>query len=162
MLLTTVYLFVKLHDSNYIVITYLWRPFHRCFVHFRRNWNIKTSLIDSFATFLLLLYMKFLYVSFDLLTPVPIYNIDGKTLSKYYLYWDGTVEYFGRVHLPYAILAITVLIIFNILPLLVLCLYPCRPMVSKMSKLLQISKSEFTHFHGCISRLLQGWYKWQP
>ena len=125
-LLTTVYLFVKLHDSNYIVITYLWRPFHRCFAQFRRDWNIKTSLIDSFATFFLLSYMKFLSVSFDLLTPVPIFNIDGKTPSKHYLYWDGTVEYFGSEHLPYAILAITVLIIFNILPLLLLCLYPCR------------------------------------
>ena len=52
-LLVVVYLFVKLHDSNYKVIVCLWRPFHRCFVHFRRDWNIKTSLIDSFATFII-------------------------------------------------------------------------------------------------------------
>ena len=125
-LLVVAYVFVKLHDSNIKIIVCLWRPFHSCFVHFRRDWNIKTSLIDSFATFLLLTYMKFLSVSCDLLVPAPIFNIDGETLSRYYLYWDGTVEYFGSEHLPYAILAITVLIIFNILPLLVLCLYPCQ------------------------------------
>ena len=125
-LLFVVYLFVKLHDSNFKLIVCLWSPFHRCFVHFRRDWNIKTSLIDSFATFLLLSYMKFLSVSFDLLVAEPIFNISGKTLSKYYLYWDGTIEFFGSEHLPYAILAITVLIIFCILPLLLLCLYPCR------------------------------------
>ena len=125
-LLVVVYLFVKLHDSNSKYIIFLWRPFHRCFVHFRKHWNIKTSLIDSFATFLLLTYMKFLSISCDVLAPVPIYNIDGKTLSRYYLYWDGTVEFFGREHLPYAILALSVVIIFCILPLLDLCLYPCR------------------------------------
>ena len=125
-LLVVVYLFVKIYDSNFKVIVCLWRPFHRCFLHFRRDWNIKTSLIDSFATFLLLSYMKFLSVSCDLLTPVTIFNIDGETLSKHYLYWDATIEFLGSEHLPYAILAITVVIIFNIIPLLLLCLYPCR------------------------------------
>ena len=122
-LLIVAYLVVKLHDSNVIS---LWRPFHRCFVHFRNNWNINSSLIDAFATFLLLSYMKFLSVSFDLLTPVRISNIYGPMQSKQYLYWDGTIRYFGSEHLPYAILAVTVAIIFNILPLLLLCLYPCR------------------------------------
>ena len=126
-LLVVVYLFVKLHDSTFIVI-YLWRPFRRCFLYFRKDWNVKTSLIDSFATFLLLSYVKFLSVSFDLLTPVhvTVLNIDGKTLSKHHLYWDAAVEFFGFEHLPYGILALTVVIIFNIIPLLLLCLYPCR------------------------------------
>ena len=125
-LLVVVYMFVKLYDSNCKFIVCLWKPFRRCFVNIRKDWNIKTSLIDAFATFLLLSYMKFLSVSSDLLTPVSIFTIDGKTLSKRYLYWDATIEYFGSDHLPYAILALTVVIIFNILPLLLLCLYPCR------------------------------------
>ena len=124
-LLVVTYLLVKLHDSHINLIVWLWRPFHRCFVHFRRDWNIKTSLIDAFATFLLLSYMKFLSVSFDLLSPVRIFNIYGKS-SKLYLYWDGTIEYFGSEHLPYAILALVVLMLFNVLPLLLMCLYPCR------------------------------------
>ena len=125
-LLVVLYLFVKLHDSNCKFIVCLWRPFRRCFLRFRTDWNIKTSLIDAFATFLLLSYMKFLSVSFDILIPVALFNIDGETLSKRYLYWDGTIEIFGSEHLPYAILALTVVIIFNIVPLLLLCLYPCR------------------------------------
>ena len=43
-----------------------------------------------------------------------------------YTYYDGSVEYFGSEHLPYAIVAICICIIFNIMPLLLLCLYPCR------------------------------------
>ena len=153
-LLVVVYMFVKLHDSNFKVIICLWRPFHRCFVHFRRDWNIKTSLIDAFATFLLLSYMKFLYVSFKLLTPVPIFNAKGETLSKYYLYWDGTIEYFGSEHLPYAILALTVLIIFNIFPLLLLFLYPFR----WFQKCLNYSKFHSQVLHNFMDAF-QGCYK---
>ena len=125
-LLAVAYLLVKLHDSNFKLIVCLWRPFHRGFIHFRRDWNIKTSLVGAFATFLLLSYLKFLSVSFDLLVPTHVYNANGKTLNKQYLYWDGTIEYFGKDHLPYAILAIIVLTFFNIIPMLLLCLYPSK------------------------------------
>ena len=125
-LLVIAYLLVTLHDSGVKLIVWMWRPFHRCFVHFRRNWNIKTSLIDAFATFLLLSYTKFLSVSFDLLIPMYLFNIRDKHLNKLYLFWSGTTEYFGSEHLPYAILALAVVIVFNILPFLLLCLYPSR------------------------------------
>ena len=36
---------------------------------------------------------------------------------KTVLYYDGTVEYFGRQHFPYALLAVTVFIVFNLLPI---------------------------------------------
>ena len=104
----------------------MWKPFHKCFVHFRRQWDIRKSLIDAFATFLLLSYFKLLSVSFDILYPTPIYNESGQLLNKSYLYYDATVEYFGKEHLPYGIAAIVVLLVFIICPLLLLCLYPCR------------------------------------
>ena len=43
-----------------------------------------------------------------------------------YLYVAGDVEYFGSQHLPFAIIAIIVMIVFLILPTLLLFLYPCR------------------------------------
>ena len=125
-LLVVAYLLVKLHDSDIHFIVLLWKPFHRCFAHFRRHWNIKTSLVDAFATFLLLSYTKFLSVSLDLLTPVHVMNSHGKTINQRYLYWDATIEFFGWKHLPYAILALAVLIIFTLLPLLLMCLYPSK------------------------------------
>ena len=36
------------------------------------------------------------------------------------------MEYFGQEHLPYALLAFTVLIVFTFFPILLLCVYPCR------------------------------------
>ncbi len=124
LLILIVYSLVELYGRNCKIVVWLWKPFRRCFTRFQRTY-IQTSLVDAFASFLLLSYVKFLSVSFDLLIPVHLHDVHGESLEPY-LYFDGTVEYFGKQHLPYAILAITILIIFNILPLLLLCLYPCR------------------------------------
>ena len=124
LLIVLTYLLVEMHDHNVRIVVWLWKPFHAYFVHFRRNSNIKGSLINAFATFLLLSYVKFLYTSFAFLLPVNVYNIHGR--SKQYLYYDGTVEYFGPEHLPFAILAVAVVLVFNIFPLLLLLLYPCQ------------------------------------
>ena len=126
LLIVVTYLFVEMHDHNFRILVWLWKPFHSCFAHFRREWNIRGSLINAFATFLLLSYVKFLYTSFSFLFPIHVYNIHGKALSKLYLYYDGTVEYFGKEHLPFAILALVVLLLFNIFPMLLLVVYPCR------------------------------------
>ena len=90
-LIVTSYILVELHDHNFRLIVWLWKPFHRCFVSFRREWNIKSSLIDAFCTFLLLSYFKFLSVSFDVLVPVSIFNIHEERNEKYYLLFDGSV-----------------------------------------------------------------------
>ena len=41
------------------------------------------------------------------------------------LYYGGTVEYFRGEHIPFAVLASIVLLLFTFLPIL-LCLYPCQ------------------------------------
>ncbi len=122
------YLLIRLYDSNFKPLVIIWKPFRGIFGLFKRNWEIRTSLIDAFATFFLLSYVKFLNVSFDLLAPVVVYQLSssGKLTYSWRLYYDATVPYFGETHLPYAILAITVLTLFVILPTLLLILYPFR------------------------------------
>ena len=124
LLIIITYSLVELHARNCKIVVWLWKPFRRCFIRFQRTY-IQTSLVDAFASFLLLSYVKFLSVSFDFLVPVHLYDVHGESMEPY-LYFDGTIEYFGKKHLPYAILAIIVLTVFNILPLLLLCFYPCR------------------------------------
>ena len=123
LLIVITYLLVEMHDHDVRIVVWLWKPFHSCY---KRQWNIKGSLINAFATFLLLSYVKFLFTSFAFLFPVKIFNIHGRALSQLYLYYDGTVEYFGTEHLPFAILALVALFVFNIFPLLLLVLYPCQ------------------------------------
>ena len=125
-LIGIVFILVILHDNGFRVILWAWKPFHKCLSRFRRKWNIRTSLIDALASFLLLSSMKFISVSFNLLVPTQLFLKNGKTVGRPYLFYDGTVEMFSEEHRPYAILAVTVLLVFIILPLLLLCLYPCR------------------------------------
>ena len=115
-----------LHDSGNRIIMWLWKPFHCCLSRFRRQWNIKTSLIDAFATFLLLSYVKLLSISFDILVPTQLLQENGKPRPEMYLFYDGSVELFKEEHKPYAIIAFVILIVFILFPLILLCLYPCR------------------------------------
>ena len=126
-LIILTYTLVRLHYHNCALVVWLCRPFIGCFARCRRQWNIQNSLVDAFATFLLLSYVKFLSVSFDILMPTFAWDMNS-TMQPPVLYYDGTVEYFGKdhVHLPYALLALAVLLVFTFLPILLLCVYPCR------------------------------------
>ena len=123
-LLFIMYVCIELHANNFRPVVWVWRPFHYCFVRFRRQWNIGTSITDAFATFLLLSYYKFLSISFDLLMYTVPYNIQGEPSQNYYLYYDGGIEYFGKHHLPLGILAIFVILVFNVAPIVLLLVYP--------------------------------------
>ena len=118
------YLLIVLNDRNYRVVTIMWSPFRLLFSLFRRNWNIRTSVVDAYATFFLLSLVKFLCVSFDLLVPTKVYNLPGDNYNyTLALYYAGDIKYFGKEHLPYGILAIAVLCVFVILPTVTLALY---------------------------------------
>ena len=83
-LIVATYIIVELHDNDFRIVVWLWKPFRYCFACYRRQWDIRTSLVDTFATFFLLSYVKFLSVSFDLLIPVYLYNVRGETISESY------------------------------------------------------------------------------
>ena len=124
-LIIVTYVLIELHDHNFRLMVWVWKPFHRCFARFRQQWDIRTSIIDAFATFLLLSNVKFLSVSLDLLTPTHVFSTNGSVVGMY-LYYDASIEYFGKKHLPYAILAVFVVLTFILFPLLLLLLYPMR------------------------------------
>ena len=125
LLIVVSYVLIELHARNFRLLVCLWKPFRRFFIHFRKQWNIKTSVIEVFATFLLLSNVKFLSVSFDLLTPTEVHNINGSSLGLF-LYYDASIVYFGKEHLPYAVLALLFLLIFVLLPIALLLLYPMQ------------------------------------
>ena len=122
------YVMIELYDRNFRPLVIMWKPFRRLFGLFRENWNLRTSLIDSFATTFLLANIKFQSVSFDLLTPVKVYYLydTGNWTYSYRLFYDATVPYFGSRHLPYAIIAVIVIVLFTVIPVFVLILYPFR------------------------------------
>ena len=119
------YLLVSLYDHNVRIIFCLFKPIVSLFIRFRRQWNIRHSLVDAFATFLLLSYVKILSVSVDLLTPVVLYDQTNTPVPQLYLFNQGDMAYLSSHHLPYACLAVFFLLTFTLVPMLLLFLYPC-------------------------------------
>ena len=68
---------------------WLWKPFHRHFVHFRRRLDSTASIANVFTTFLLLSFSKILFVSFTLFYTSPVLHNHP---TKCFLYYDTTVE----------------------------------------------------------------------
>jgi len=114
---------VFLHD-RYAIVVLLWSPMGKITKCIRKNWNIQGSLIQAFATFLVLSYVKIANISFQLLTPTVVQNERGEYVKKGYLFNAGNFEYFGSSHFPYGILAVFMLLGFNLLPIIILTLYP--------------------------------------
>ena len=64
-------------------------------------------------------------MSLSLLTPTHVFNDSGSHID-HVLRYDPSIRFFGVGHLPYAILAVAVLLTFGAIPPIVLLLYPLR------------------------------------
>ena len=125
LLIATAYIIVQLHDCGFRPLLYMWKPFHRFFARFRRQWGIQTTLMDAFVTFFFLSTTKLFSVSFSLLSYTLLYKSDGKQYS-FNLFFDPNIKYFSREHLPYALLALGILIVFIVFPTSLMFCYRCK------------------------------------
>ena len=83
----------------------------------------KTPIIHSITTFLILSYTQYTVVSFLILSRLTLYGEEEKEHGSF-VRLQGTVEYFGPHHLPYAIPAVLVLLFLTLPPPLLLISYP--------------------------------------
>jgi len=129
-LILLTYICIKLHDHNFVPVVLLWKPFHRFFVYFRRNWDYQASVINAFATFFLLSFSTILFVTFIVtyhISPYALYS--NGTFLKHMplvLYYDPTVEYFSKDHLTFVYGSFCVTLLLILIPTLLLILYPIR------------------------------------
>ena len=123
-LLIVMYSFVTLRDRGCRVIVKIWKPFYFLLSRFQSKLNLKTSLIDTFATFLLFSYMKIGFAAFYVLAPTPVWSPDGSYRLAVYI--DPSVAYFGSSHIGYAVIALLLAIVVLIIPIILLFLYPFR------------------------------------
>ena len=147
------YVLIELHARNCRPVVWLWKPFCFLCVRFRRNWEAKTSIIDAFGTFLLLSYTKILLVSFSLLTPANVFISNGRSVEKI-LKFNPSVHFFQGDHLPYAILALIILLTIRMIPPLLLLLYPSHT----FQRLLSLFKLQ-SHGLQTFVDAFQGCYK---
>ena len=125
LLVSLAYLLIQMHARGCLLLNILWFPFKRCYNRIQTDSAKNASIIDVFASFLVLAYVKFLCVSFDFLIPTRVYDIHGQEAGTL-LYYNANIGYWGSKHLPYGILAVIVTVVFNFFPLILLLLYPLR------------------------------------
>jgi len=155
LLLIITHKFVKLYGKNQVVAAIL-KPAVKLIMKFKSSGNIRTSMIDSFATFVYLINVKILNSCFDLLVPVRIYNLTDKQIvsSSRRLFYNADIVYFGADHRPYGITAIIVLIVLVLLPTLLLLLYPLKTFQKLLNRLLSprwqlFLRTFLESFNGC-------------
>ena len=122
-----IFLCIKLYDSRNSLVVLLAIPLNRCLKHFNIQWDPKTTILKTFTTFFMLSFSKMFFISIKLTLPVQAYNSKGEVISNStVLLFDPMIKPFHSKHIPYAILAIVILVAFNLLPTLILLLYPTR------------------------------------
>ena len=103
-----IYLLIEIHDRECWLFNRLWRPFHKLLIRFRKNWDIKGSIINAFATLYVLSFTKVMSTSIRLTSITNIQTVCGIHYHKTHLYYNASCSLFEACYRPYAYLMFTV------------------------------------------------------
>ena len=129
LLIMTIILSIIRYCPGCIPARYLWYAIKPCVKAIRKRTSFQQTIIHGFITFMLLTYANFVNISFQILVFGYFEDKTGQHESVIIPAWQGTMNYFGEHHLPYACIAIFFLLIFGILPPLLLIFYPAILMI---------------------------------
>ena len=159
-LILLIWVCIKLHGRNCRVLVLAWKPLHKCFFYIRKGWSTKTDLIGVFATFILLSYSKILFQSFLLIGCETHYIFnEGNFSSVSTTRYDPSDSCKSGSHIAVAFFATLVLCAFNIIPTMLLVLYPVKIFRACLSrcKLNGIAVTAFVEkYHSCYRDGLDG------
>ena len=158
-LILATYACIELHAHDFKIFVCLWRPFHKCFVRLRRSWDVRSSIVDAFTTFILLSYVKFTSVTFDLVLVTRLRTVEG-TVLRQVAYYDANIGFFSKEHLPFLLPAVCVFLLFVVIPPIILILHPLK-CIHKRIKCFRQSRILHTFvesFQGCYKDGTNGTY----
>ena len=131
---------------------YMFKWLNKCLHIFKKEWNVKSSLIEVFAILILLSNAKILDVTFNILTPTYLYNMNS-TYGHPCVYNDSHTEYLSKQHMPYFVLVIAMSFVFNFCfscyLFVPLCLFLEVPQLGRTET------SSSLYIYGCLPRQLQ-------
>ena len=155
-LFLTILIFMGLnfYDRRFKLFVLISYPIRKVFNCFHSTWDPKRNILNAYITFFLLSYTKLLFVSIRLLTAVKLYNKRGDLVSVVLLY-DPSISFLNMEHIPYVTLAFSTILIFILLPVCFLLLYPTR----FFRKCIILSGFKRMYVLQHIMDIFQGWYK---
>ena len=125
LLLLLLYVWIIVYHKGFNCVLCITRPIHKVLARFWHFFDIQPSFTKSLASVYILCFTRFAVTSVQLLQFTKWYSVTGSyKKSGTAFYFDGTLDYFGRGHWPYGLLAIVMLLLVNILPVLFLLFYP--------------------------------------
>ena len=130
-LLCVAYVFIELQAMNIRPIMWLLKV--ACFpcTRWRRVWKAKISIVDAFATYVLLSYTKLMYVSFLLLSHSRVNESNRDKVLDF----DPSIKFLSSHHTPYVILSVVIILLFSLLPPLLLTCYQRKNCASCLERL---------------------------
>ena len=155
LLIIVTYFLIKMYDQNYTLVVLAWKPFKWCLKSYNRRIDIGASLIQAFASLILLSSMKILSLTADIMT-VSVAETPNREKHLYF-YYDANLDYLRGQHLIFALLSLLLCFVFVILPFLLLVLYPFR-CFHRFLNLLKL-RCQALHIFGDV---FQGSYKLEP
>ena len=105
-----------------IAAKYFWYTIKCCVKAIRKRTSMHQTIVHGLIGFLLLTYANFVNISFQILKYAYFEDNTGSIILVPFR--QGTMHYFDKHHLPYALVAVVFLLMFGILPPLILILYP--------------------------------------
>lgn len=133
-LICVIYAGIELYARGFRPLVWMWKPLGYCLSRWRRNWEVRTSIIDAFATFLLLAYTKFCLISMYMLIPLRTYNHAGNVTGPALVFSDLSVVFASHEHIYLMVIAVFVIVFIVLLPPLFLLVYPLRPFQRLLTK----------------------------
>ncbi len=151
------YLVVSCHDRSQLAV-YLYRPLYTCLHCFRKEWEIGNSLIEAFATLFLLSFSEILSISCDILTYTK-YHYTNQTQGHPVVYIDPSIPYFSKQHIPYFVLAVSMILVFNICPILVLFFHTCDCFQRRLPQSLKRWITTYLDAYGGSYKIKPKWFR---
>ena len=155
-LIVIAYIVIELHARNCRALVFLWKPLCLVWAHFRRSLKPQTSLVDAFATFIILSYVKLIRLSLLLMTFTDVIRLRMNDIEvvKRVSNYDPTVVFMSREHIPFVLLGSFFFITFGVLPPLLLLFYQFRAVQRCLTrcKMNRLGLKTFMDaFQGCYS-----------
>ena len=117
------YLMVECYNRNCRIVVWMFLPIKNCLSSFHVKVDRISSLLTTFATFFFLSFSRMTIISLMLLSHTSLRAPNGTAIRHVFLY-DPTMDYLGPEHLPYALLALAMAMVFIVRPLVIVFLYP--------------------------------------
>ena len=135
---------IKLHSRNYKVVVWMWKFSNRMILkHLKLKWNSEKTVVDAFASFFFLSFVKAAALLVSVLSPlysplliqhINVYN-HSSTITRH-LGMDARLGLTSSEYLSIAVLCIVSFLFFIIPPTVFIALYPMKCFRTLLSKCL--------------------------